>query len=426
MNPPGLPSAGQVLYDASCSLCIRLARRFRGVLRRRRVELRPLQTPGTAGTLGIGAEDLLREMRFVTDKGEVFGGADAIAQLARRIWWAWPLFVVSRLPGLQRAMAFGYRWVAGRRSCASGACPRPSPLAGWLPLAALPWIALAFKPELPAWGFMWAIALAIFLGCKWLTWWRAQARVGKTDLRRTLAYLLAWPGMDADAFLQCGAHFPARRSHNHRSAELQKSDVRVWHFAALKTLFGAGLIWGMARFVPEEYPLLAGWVGLVGLAFLLHFGSFDLLALMWQRSGVNAPSIMRAPILATSLGAFWGKRWNAAFHRLAHDHAFQPLRRVVGGKTATLGVFLVSGLVHEAVISLPANGGYGLPTAYFLCQGLALLGERSKPGRWLGLGHGLSGWLFTVVCVAAPAFWLFHPAFINTVILPFLRVIGAF
>ena len=32
-----------------------------------------------------------------------------------------------------------------------------------LPLVLLPLLALYFKPVLPAWGFMWAMAFAIFL-----------------------------------------------------------------------------------------------------------------------------------------------------------------------------------------------------------------------------------------------------------------------
>jgi len=198
-----------------------------------------------------------------------------------------------------------------------------------------------------------------------------------------------------------------------------------WSCALLKTIFGAALIWGVVRCLPVQSTLLAGWTGLLGLVFLLHFGVFHLLALMWQRAGVNAQPIMRAPILATSLAEFWGRRWNAAFHQLAHAYGFLTLRRRFGPKPATLLVFFISGLVHEVVISLPANGGYGAPTAYFLLQGLGLLIERSKTGRQFGLGGGLRGWIFCAVFAAAPAFGLFHPVFMHNVILPFLRVIGA-
>ena len=74
---------------------------------------------------------------------------------------------------------------------------------------------------------------------------------------------------------------------------------------------------------------------------------------------------------------------------------------------------------------LPARGGFGLPTAYFVLQGLGVLAERSDWGRRVGLGRGLRGWLFTVVFTGAPVFWLFHPVFINNIILPMLRAIGA-
>jgi hypothetical protein len=87
--------------------------------------------------------------------------------------------------------------------------------------------------------------------------------------------------------------------------------------------------------------------------------------------------------------------------------------------------FLVSGLLHDFVISVPARGGYGLPTLYFLLQGAGVLFEHTKFARHCGLGHGIRGWLFTLLVTAGPAFWLFHPPFIHRVILPMLHAIGA-
>jgi hypothetical protein len=60
-----------------------------------------------------------------------------------------------------------------------------------------------------------------------------------------------------------------------------------------------------------------------------------------------------------------------------HKHFLLPLARGVGMRRALPAVFVVSGLLHELVISLPARGGYGLPSIYFAAQGLGLLLERA-------------------------------------------------
>src|SRR5262249_22994346 len=115
----------------------------------------------------------------------------------------------------------------------------------------------------------------------------------------------------------------------------------------------------------------------------------------------------------------------AAFSDLMHESIFKPLTKSVGPQGALFLVFLISGALHELVISVPARGGYGLPTAYFVLQGVALLFERSKPGRRLGLGSGSKGWWFVALVAGVPAFWLFHPFFIHHVTLPMLHAIGA-
>jgi hypothetical protein len=88
-------------------------------------------------------------------------------------------------------------------------------------------------------------------------------------------------------------------------------------------------------------------------------------------------------------------------------------------------VFVVSGLIHDLVISLPARAGYGLPTLYFVLQAAGVTVERSRFGKRLGLGRGVRGWCFMVVFLAVPVFGLFHPWFVLRVILPFMRAIHA-
>ncbi|MGC2328868.1 MAG: MBOAT family protein [Candidatus Sulfotelmatobacter sp.] len=258
---------------------------------------------------------------------------------------------------------------------------------------------------------MWGLSLAIFLGLKWQTWWQTRDRVPHSA-RRSLAYLAAWPGMDAETFLDSRQVVPTPQ-------------LEEWLWAAVKTAFGILLLWIVARRVPETQALVRGWVGLFGVIFLLHFGSFHLVALVWQACGVVAQPIMQKPILSKTLSEFWGRRWNLGFRQVAYDLIFRPLHKHIGVAAASLLVFLASGVIHDLVISLPARGGYGLPTAYFILQGLGVTLERSVVGKRLGIQKGLAGWLFMFVIAAGPAFWLFHPPFVLRVMLPFMHAIRA-
>jgi hypothetical protein len=282
---------------------------------------------------------------------------------------------------------------------------------GWLPLFVLPAAAFLLRDRAPAWAFMWALSLGIFAALKWMTWWTGRDR-GPHSAARSVAYLLAWPGMDAEAFLDADRH-PA------------KPRLQEWLWAAVKTALGILLIWFIARRLSNEQLLLRGWIGLFGLIFLLHFGSFHLISLFWRSMGIDAEPIMAKPIASKTLAEFWGKRWNLGFRQLAHEYVFRPLQKRVGVTGAGLLVFSVSGLIHDLVISVPARGGYGLPTAYFVFQGLGVTFERSMLAHRLGLRSIAASRIFTIVITTAPAFWLFHPPFVLRVIIPFMHAIHA-
>lgn len=277
---------------------------------------------------------------------------------------------------------------------------------GWIPLLALPAAALASRSRLAPWAFMWALSIAIFLGCKWQSWWEQRFTAG-SSVGRNLGFLFLWPGMDAATFLG-----PKRQA--------ARTDWKEWLWATVKTATGIVLLWAAARNAGRGGGLLVGWTGMLGIILVLHFGSFHILSLLWRSAGVDAPPIMQAPLAATSLSDFWGRRWNLGFRQLTHRLVFTPARSRLGGGAAILLSFLASGLIHDLVISLPARGGYGLPTLYFLIQGLGVLVERSSPGAKYGLRSGIRGWLFAIACAGAPAYFLFHPWFVHRVILPFL------
>jgi len=87
-------------------------------------------------------------------------------------------------------------------------------------------------------------------------------------------------------------------------------------------------------------------------------------------------------------------------------------------------VFVVSGLVHESVISVPARGGWGRPTLYFILQGAGIAVEKSALGKKAGLGGGVRGWLWMAVCTGGPVALLFHPPFVHRVIGPFFETLN--
>ncbi len=281
---------------------------------------------------------------------------------------------------------------------------------GWGPLILLPVLVIwAIPSAWPRWAFMWILALVIFLGCKWLTWRRTLAPDASCYLQ--LGYLFAWPGMDATAFL-C--------STNHSSPVPSE-----WLFATVKFVIGVGLLFGVTRLVPHEHPYLIGWVGMIGLVMVLHFGSFHLLSCVWRSVGVEARPLMNRPLASVSISEFWGRRWNTAFRDLTYRFLFRPLTSRVGPRCAISVGFAVSGLIHDMVISIPAGGGYGGPSTFFVLQGLAVFAERGTVGRRIGLGRGGLGRLFTAITLLLPAYFLFHPPFVNQVVLPFLKVLGA-
>lgn len=263
--------------------------------------------------------------------------------------------------------------------------------------------------NLPPWAVMWGLSFAIYGMCKGLSW---KVRTVTAPTWKHAAYLFAWPGMDADTFLAI------------RNEAISAPKRSEWGFALLKLGFGLGIVCGIVPVLTGRNALLVGWAGMVGIIFTLHFGLFHVLSCLWRRAGAAAIPIMNWPIVSQSVSEFWGRRWNLAFRDLTHRFLFHPLSRRLGPTGSLLAGFLLSGLVHDLVISWPAGGGYGWPTCYFIVQGMAIVVERSRWGRQLGLRRGLNGRLAGVCVIGLPSPLLLHSAFVCHVIVPFLTAIG--
>jgi alginate O-acetyltransferase complex protein AlgI len=221
--------------------------------------------------------------------------------------------------------------------------------------------------------------------------------------------LLLWIGLDAEAFF------------GKRSKSPMRWTAGLWAIGQIA--IGLWILFRIAPNLVGLHPLIASWLAMYGVVSFVHFGLSQVLSIGWRAAGISAQHIMHRPLFAKSLSDFWGRRWNLAFRDVAHRFVFQPAATRFGSIWATTTVFLVSGVIHDVVISVPAGGGFGLPTLYFVIQGAALLFERSRTGKHMGLGSGVIGRLFAAMIVIGPAGLLFHSRFIGNVVVPMLVAI---
>ena len=179
--------------------------------------------------------------------GRSWAERDALVAIARRIWWGWPLFLFAKIPGVLPLLRSVYVEVAARRNCIGGVCLARRRRHYWLAVP-MPLLVLLLRSEMAAWVFMWALTFAIFLGCKWVTWQKAP-RGERPPAWKALGYFLAWPGMDAEAFLkQRAAGAPRPVAFKDLSLALAKACV------------GVILVYLAARGSFEARTLLTGWV----------------------------------------------------------------------------------------------------------------------------------------------------------------------
>ena len=411
------PVRGWIFYDAACAFCVRGRRRVGRLFEARGFDWFPLQTHGAAARLGVTESAFDLRMHLLTADGRVLHNADALGVLCRSVWWLWPLGFLLLVPGFRELGRLAYDWFARNRYCVGGACGVDPKARGRVEF--LDWGIAFLLPVLagfacwyqPSWLFMWALAFGLGFALKWLAWRDAICHGACPSPNRALAWFALWPGVDGCAFFAA-------------NERVKLPEQREWLWAVALTALGTLLIWVVAPPLLVGHATTAAWVGMLGIVLFLHFGMIRLLSIIFRRFGVNAEPIMNAPFHATSLTEFWGARWNTAFSIPARRLVLLPLARRIGLPVAGFLVFLLSGLLHEVVISLPARAGFGLPTLYFVLQGAGVAIERSRVGQSWGLGEGFKGWLFVILLTIVPLYWLFHPAFALRVIVPFLHFLN--
>jgi len=166
------------------------------------------------------------------------------------------------------------------------------------------------------------------------------------------------------------------------------------------------------------YPLVSV-ILLVGFSLILHFGLLGVSAGMWRLQGANTYTLFRQPAKSTSLTELWSKRWNIAFSEMTSITVYRPLKNKIGAEGALMASFIFSGLLHELALSVPVNSGYGLPTAYFIIQGLMVLVEKALlDNKVMILQNKIIGKVWTFFWLVIPMPLLFHTQFIKQIVWP--------
>jgi hypothetical protein len=230
----------------------------------------------------------------------------------------------------------------------------------------------------------------------------------RLSLGRWLAFAALWPGMRPALFATLPGR-PLPGAARLAARGLAGIAAGCGLISLARALFSAT----GSRFFPTV--LLA----LPGLSLVLHFGLFHLAAAGWRAVGVAAEPLFRAPLLATSLREFWGRRWNLAFSEMTSAGIYRPVAALVGRSWGIAAAFLASGILHELAISVPARAGFGLPLIYFALQGTAVLVEGALEARETPVnGRGWIGRVWTLTWLALPLPILFHPPFLRAVVWP--------
>ncbi len=150
--------------------------------------------------------------------------------------------------------------------------------------------------------------------------------------------------------------------------------------------------------------LFAAWS--MALVYAFISGIADAVTGTVMQTGVRASEAFDAPLLARSPREFWGERWNLFVTRWAFRNVFIPFGGRRSPAPATLGVFVISGLMHEYLIVACGNGfgeRTGHTLVFFVLQGAAvlLLGRR-KPILPRGLAVTLN---LVFLIVTTPLFF---------------------
>ncbi|MFY9609181.1 MAG: MBOAT family protein [Blastocatellia bacterium] len=169
-----------------------------------------------------------------------------------------------------------------------------------------------------------------------------------------------------------------------RRRPITRSDFRRWGLRAvwiLPSLFAGYLI--LPALLSRTQLSWSGKAYLAVVPFWLLTEAIGLATqIMGAMMGFHVPSLHEAPWRSESLAHFWGRRWNRLYSDWFRETCFDPFNHKP--ILALAATFMVSSLLHEALVNIPLLAVYGTNLLgsmllYFLLQTAGILVER----KWL-------------------------------------------
>jgi len=185
---------------------------------------------------------------------------------------------------------------------------------------------------------------------------------------------------------------------------------RSFEVASLLHLIAAAATFTVATFCVKSVSAVGCWLllrwlagGIMILAFVETVtASHDLLT---HLMGIKSPALMRSPILSTSIGEFWTRRWNvAASALLFRPIFFKPFARR-GVALGLFAAFFFSGFAH-VLLAFMAMGRWKISLvcgAFFAVQPLLILAERKMKVRCWPTAAART-WTLAALAITSPLF----------------------
>ncbi|KAM3244215.1 hypothetical protein ACQJBY_055877 [Aegilops geniculata] len=141
---------------------------------------------------------------------------------------------------------------------------------------------------------------------------------------------------------------------------------------------------------------------------------FDLLlaclAAIGGALGMDMERPFDRPLLASSLSDFWGRQWNLVMSGILRAAVYDPMQARVGKPVGIMATFLVSGLMHEAMMCyITLRRPTGAMLAFFILHGAARVAEDWCSARGLRPRPRVVRMLLVWVSFVSTAFWLILP-----------------